>query len=154
MNFMQIMFFSFCCSHSLAQPRIKSQWEIFILVINGSTKNGSRKAKPFPRSVLIVYSSFSRVYRELLTCLKCSSFRFTFCSRNMLWRRKEMNKHLQASPMHRSGAFRFSCSWPHGGERPDDDPCATARLTIDKRTFYLLSSFAHVSISHLASWLL
>lgn len=72
---------------------IKSQWEIFILVINGRiciAENGSQvhgqHFSIFHGRFLIVYSSFGRVYRELLTCLKCSSHSNSFCSAFLLTR--------------------------------------------------------------------
>jgi hypothetical protein len=47
------------------------------------------------QSILIVYSSFGlRVYRELLTCLKCSSFSSATIEA-VCEREGELNKHLQ-----------------------------------------------------------
>lgn len=80
--------------------------------------------------LLIVYSSFGEVYRELLTCRKCSSFRF-------LCQPEEIAKGIYKPKALRSGALvvlsparQLRRCWPHGDERPDDDSSATA---IDNR---------------------
>lgn len=138
---------------------IKSQWEIFILVINGRiciAENGSQvhgqHFSIFHGRFLIVYSSFGRVYRELLTCLKCSSHSNSFCSPFSLFvrlppsQRGELKKHLQPGKVEHwevPVALLLTSRWRGQMMTP-----ARLRLTIDEhRTFFscFFSVFVHVS---------
>lgn len=53
------------------------------------------KHSPLPWSVLIVYSSFSRGLSWVTDMSEMFFFRIFCCHRELLWWRKEMNKHLQ-----------------------------------------------------------
>lgn len=143
---------------------IKSQWEIFILVINGRiciVENGSQvhgqHFSIFHGRFLIVYSSFGRVYRELLTCLKCSSHSSSFCSATEPERRSEETFTTRRSRALRTSSGAFV-------------PCLTSRWrearwwllrdrdwqsTNTEHSFLASSrSFSRLHLSHLACLLL
>lgn len=165
MNFMQIIAAFLLLSAVLRMLGIKSQWEIFILVINGRiciAENGSQvhgqHFSIFHGRFLIVYSSFGRVYRELLTCLKCSSHSNSFCSAFLLSVRLPPGKKRveETFTTRQSRALRTSSG--------AFVPCLTSRwrearwwLLRDRdwqstytEHFLLLLVLLHVSISHIS----